>query len=90
MRMNGKMSDRMGDVAKQMQGSASVRKLLASEDTKRMMQLLEQQGGVQEAARSAAGGDPTRIMEMMKKLMSSQEGAQLVERIKGQAEQSGL
>lgn len=88
--MNGKKGDRMGDMAKQMQGSAAVRKLLASEDTKRMMQLLEQQGGVQEAARSAAGGDPTRIMEMMQTLMNSQEGAQLVERIKGQAEQSGL
>lgn len=88
--MNGKRSDRLGEMAKQMQGHAAVRKLLASEDAKRMMQLLEQQGGVQEAAKSAAGGDPTRIMEMMQTLMSSQEGAQLVERIKGQAEQSGL
>ena len=88
--MNGNKGDRLGDMAKRMQGSAAVRKLLTSEDTKRMMQLLNQQGGVQEAARSAAGGDPTRIMEMMKTLMSSQEGAQLVERIKGQAEQSGL
>ena len=88
--MNGNKDDRLGDMAKRMQGNAAVRKLLTSEDTKRMMQLLEQQGGVQEAARSAAGGDPTRIMEMMKTLMSSQEGAQLVERLKGQAEQSGL
>ena len=88
--MNGNKGDRLGDVAMRMQGSAAVQKLLTSEDTKRMMRLLEQQGGVQEAARSAAGGDPTRIMEMMKTLMSSQEGAQLVERIKGQAEQSGL
>ncbi len=88
--MNRNKGDRLGEMAKQMQGSAAVRKLLASEDTKRMIQLLEQQGGVQEAARSAAGGDPTRIMEMMNTLMSSQEGAQLVERIKGQAEQTGL
>ena len=88
--MNGNKGGQLGDMAKRMQDSAAVRKLLASEDTRRMMQLLEQQGGVKEAARSAAGGDPTRIMEMMQTLMNSQEGAQLVERIKGQAEQSGL
>lgn len=80
----------LGDVAKQLQGRETVQKLLASEETKRMMQLLEEQGGVREAARSAAGGDPTQIMAMMKTLMSSEEGARLVERISGQAERSGL
>ncbi len=88
--MNENQSQLHRDAFKKAQGSAAMRKLLASEDTKRMMQLLEQQGGVQEAARSAAGGDPSRIMEMMKTLMSSEEGARLVERLSGQAERSGL
>ena len=88
--MNGNKGEGMGAFAKQLQGSAAVQKLLKSEDTKRMIQLLEEQGSVQDAARSAANGNPAQIMEMMKMLMNSKEGAQLVERIKGQAEQAGL
>lgn len=88
--MNGNKGDGMGGFAKQLQGNAAVQKLLKSEDTKRMIQLLEQQGSVQDAARSAAEGNPAQMIEMMKTLMSSKEGAQLVDRIKGQAEQAGL
>ena len=52
--------------------------------------VLQQRGGVQEAAKAAAGGDPSQLMAMMNQLMSTQEGAQLVDRIGEQAKKAGL
>jgi len=80
----------MGQAAQMLKNNAAVQQLLQSQDTKKLMDLLDRQGGAQDAAQAAAAGDPKRLMEMMQRLMSTQEGASLVERIKKQAEQSGL
>lgn len=68
----------------------AVKQLLQSEDTRRMMQMLDGQGGIHDAAKAAAAGDPSQLMGMMQQLMSTKEGAQLVERITKQARKSGL
>ena len=52
--------------------------------------MLKETGGVQEAAQAAAQGNPAQLMAMMNQLMSTKEGAQLVERLRRQAEESGL
>lgn len=67
----------------------TVERLLRSQDTKRMMELLGAQGDVKGAAKAAASGDASRLMGMMQQLMRDPEGAKLVERIKNQAEGSG-
>lgn len=68
----------------------AISKLAHSSDAQRLMQLLRQGGGVQDAAQAAAAGDPSELMKMMQQLMSTQEGAQLVDRISKQAKESGL
>lgn len=80
----------MGKMAKLLGGSGAVKQLLQSEDTKRMMQLLQSRGSVQNAAQAAAKGDSTQLMGMMQQLMSTPEGAKLVERITKQAQKNGL
>ena len=61
----------------------AVTNLLASQDTKRLMSMLEQQSGgnLQQMAQAALKGDPSQLMELMNRVTSSQEGAQTVERI---------
>lgn len=68
----------------------AISKLAQSSDAQRLMQLLKQGGGVQDAAQAAAAGNPGELMKMMQQLMSTQEGAQLVDRISRQAKESGL
>lgn len=82
--------DGLGRKAEQMKDNGAVQRLLRSEDTRRMMELLGTQDGVKGAAKAAAAGDPSQLMGMMQRLMSDPEGARLVERITKQAEQSGL
>lgn len=84
------MPQDMGQMAKLLGNSGTVKQLLQSEDTKRMMQLLQSRGSVQNAAQAAANGDSAQLMGMMQQLMSTPEGAQLVERITKQAQQNGL
>ncbi len=90
MEMKNNAPQDMGQMAKLLGNSNAVKQLLQSEDTKRMMQLLQGQGGVQNAAQAAAKGDSAQLMGMMQQLMSSPEGAQLVERITKQAQEKGL
>lgn len=69
----------------------AIAQLAHSSDAKKLMELLKQQGGgVQQAAQAAAAGDPSQLMAMMNQLMSTQEGAELVDRIGGQAKKAGL
>ncbi len=84
------MPQDMGQMAKLLGNSGAVKQLLQSEDTKRMMQMLQSRGSVQNAAQAAAKGDSAQLVGMMQQLMSTPEGAQLVERITKQAQQSGL
>ena len=68
----------------------AISKLAQSEDAQRLVQMLRQGGGVQDAAQAAAAGDPAQLLGMMRQLMNTQEGAQLVDRISRQAKESGL
>lgn len=65
-------------------------KMAQSADAQRLMALLGRDGSVQQAAQAAAGGDASQLMGMVQKLMQSQEGADLVNRISHQAKQSGM
>ena len=67
-----------------------LKKLAYSGDAQRLMELLRQGGGEQDAAQAAAKGDPSALMGMMQRLMSTKEGAQLVERLGQKAKESGL
>lgn len=68
----------------------AIRRLAGSGDAQQLVAMLRAQGGVQQAAQAAAKGDTSQLMEMMNQLMSTREGAQLVERISRQAKESGL
>jgi len=68
----------------------AISQLAQSGDAQKLMALLQQRGGVQEAAKAAAGGDPSQLMAMMNQLMSTKEGAELVDRIGNQAKKAGL
>lgn len=64
--------------------------LARSEDAQRLVKLLQEGGDVGKDARAAAQGKPEQLLERMKQLMSTPEGAQLVERIGQQAREKGL
>ena len=64
----------------------AIAKLAQSGDAQKLVQA----GGVQQAAQAAAQGDASHLMGMMNQLMSTKEGAALVERLRRQAEESGL
>ena len=68
----------------------AISQLAQSSDAQKLMSMLRQHGEVQEAAKAAAGGDVRELMGMMSRLMSSKEGAKLVERIEKQAKSAGL
>ena len=63
---------------------------LSGGDAQKLVSMLKQTGGVQQAAQAAAQGDASQLMGMMNQLMSTKEGAALVERLRRQAEESGL
>ena len=68
----------------------AITQLAHSSDAQKLMSMLRQRGGVQEAAEAAAAGDPSQLMAMMNQLMSTKEGADLVDRIGSQAKKAGL
>ena len=69
----------------------AIQGLAGTKEAKQLMELLQRQGGqVRQAAQAAAQGSPQQFMEMMGRLMSSPEGAELVERIGEQAKKAGL
>ena len=67
----------------------AISRLAQSSDAQNLMRLLQQGGDVQDAAQAAAAGDPSALLKKMQQLMSTQEGAQLVERISRQAKETG-
>lgn len=62
---------------------ALLQSLMRSPDTKRLMDLLSQNagGGLKSAAASAAKGDAAPLMGLLKQVMQSEEGAQLIRNI---------
>ena len=73
-----------------MKNRAVLAGLAGSDDTQRLMTMLQKQGGVQQAAKAAAAGDPSHLMSMVEQLMCSKEGADLVARIQQQARKAGV
>ena len=58
--------------------------LMKAPETARLMDLLERTSGgnLKSAAKAATKGDPTKLMELMKEVMSAQEGAKAVQDLK--------
>lgn len=83
-------ADAQHKAAGMMKHSGELTKLARSDDAQRLIRMLQQEGDVQDAAKAAAAGDPSQLLRRMQQLMSTQEGAQLVERISRQARESGL
>ena len=63
--------------------------LAQSGDARRLAALLQRSGGTQ-AAQAAAKGSPEQLMGLVSQLMGTKEGAELVERLRRQAEKAGL
>lgn len=68
----------------------AIQRLASSGDAQKLMAMLRQTGQVEQAAQAAAKGQTGELMDLMKRLMATQEGAQLVERISRQAKEQGL
>ena len=68
----------------------TIARLAKSKDAQSLMKLLSQSGDVQQAAKSAAQGNAEELMSMLQQLLSTQQGAQLIDRIENQAKQAGL
>ena len=66
-----------------LKNKAALSSLLASPDTQKLMQLLNQNagGGLKNAASAAAKGDTSQLMNLVNQVMQSKEGAQVIERI---------
>lgn len=63
---------------------AAAQALFRSQDGQRLMQMLtqaDQGAALQRAAQNASKGDMSEMMQMVKKIMQSPEGAALAERI---------
>ena len=88
--MQGKGGTQSGPAQALEQNRAAISKLAQSGDAQRLMELLRQGGGVEQAAQAAAAGDPAALRDMMNRLMSTGEGAGLVEKLSSQAKQAGL
>lgn len=66
------------------QNPAQLQALMQSRDGQRLLQLLsggDRGASLQQAAQSAARGDTTQMVQMVRQLMQSPEGAALAERI---------
>ncbi len=69
------------------QNPAALKAILQSQDGRKLMQMLSagnQQGSLQQAAQQAAAGNTQQISQMVQNLMSSPEGAALVQRLEQQ------
>lgn len=62
---------------------ARLEQVVRSADAQRLMELLNQNAGgkLKSAAASAAQGDTKDLMAMVRQVMGSQEGAQLIQRL---------
>lgn len=68
----------------------AIARLAQSKDAQSLMKLLSQSGDVKQAAKSAAQGNSEALMSMLQQLLSTQQGAQLIDRIESQAREAGL
>lgn len=66
------------------QNPAALQSIMQSQDGQRLMQMLsgaDGGAGLQRATAQAAGGNTADMVQMLKKVMSSPDGAALVQRI---------
>lgn len=67
----------------------AVDSILRSQDGRQLMEMMRRQGGqehLQKAAASAAKGDPAELSNMVRAMMSTPEGSQLIARIQKSVE----
>lgn len=82
--MFGKETNPLGKNAK------SFQELAKSGEVQQLMSLLQKNGGVTEAAKSASKGDSAALLGMVQNLMSTPEGADLIENIQKKAKDAGI
>jgi len=79
------MDDMTARLAKQLKNDPeSLRAIMYSRDGQQLMQMLtsgDQGTGLQQAVQAAAQGNTAQITDMIRRVMRSPEGAELVERI---------
>lgn len=66
------------------QNPAMLRSLMQSGDGKKLLHMLtqgDQGAGLQQAVQAASAGDTAQMIQMVKRIMESPDGAALVERI---------
>jgi len=68
----------------------AISKLAQSDEAQRLVRLLNQSGSVQKAAQEAADGRPEALLARVQQLMSTEEGARLVEQLSRQVKKRGL
>lgn len=68
----------------------SLLKLSKTGEVQQLMSLLQQNGSLDQAAKSASSGDTTQLLSMVKQVMSSTEGAELIEHIQQKAKDAGI
>ena len=68
----------------------AVQELAQSGEAQKLLSMLKQTGEVQQAAQAAAQGAPEQLLGLVRQLMNPREGADIVERLRRQAERSGL
>ena len=79
------MDNMTAQLAEQLkQNPAMLRTLMQSGDGQKLIRMLtqgDQGAGLQQAVQAASAGDSTQMVQMVKRLMESPDGAALVERI---------
>lgn len=78
------------DSVEQIKKREAISKLAQSGDAKQLMKLLQKEKNMRGAAQAAAAGKPAELIGMLQRLMSTQEGTQLIENISQKARESGL
>ncbi len=67
-----------------------LQQLAQSGEAQKIMSLLQKNDSLEEAAQSASKGDSKALLAMVQQLMSSQEGASLVENLQKKAKDAGI
>ena len=68
----------------------AIAKLARSGDAQQLMKLLRKENNMQGAAQAAAAGNPSELLSMLRRLMSTPEGTKLIENISQKARENGL
>lgn len=88
--MEEKTNRRPGRAAGTAEQRRVVQELAQSGEAQKLLSMLKQTGEVQQAAQAAAQGSPEQLLGLVRQLMNTREGADIVERLRRQAERSGL